>query len=250
MKYHYFRNKQIFVISPHLDDALLSTGMLLTSLQPYSDITVISIFTKGTPGPYTLSARKFISTSGCNDAVTLFEKRKLEDKKALAKIGAKHVYLEFEDALFRKKASQSLWGKILPEFSHLYPIYRFNILGNAISSRDTAPDQLKQVLKKYIPPQAIVLSPLGIGNHVDHTITRFVCTELFPQVVYYADFPYTIRNNIFGIPPFGYKLVEFPVDIKKKQTLINCYASQVQGLFPNGKIPPHTELLFVPEKWL
>ncbi|NTU73780.1 hypothetical protein HGB07_06485 [Candidatus Roizmanbacteria bacterium] len=243
-----FKHKQVFVISPHLDDALLSMGTFLSQIKEEAEITVVSIFTKGAPAPYTLSARKFISDSGCTDAVTLFRKRIQEDQKALALIRAKHIYLGIPDALFRKKEKSNWLGKILPEFNHLYPTYRFHIMKGEMAAADDVVYQIKKELKKRIPPHAIVISPFGIGEHVDHVITRMVCEELFSKVVYYVDFPYSLRHNDFGQHPEDYRAMSTPADIEEKQLMVNCYASQVNGLFPGGIVPAHKEVLFVPDK--
>jgi hypothetical protein len=51
-------------------------------------------------------------------------------------------------------------------------------------------DHLSQDLGNQLPPEVILAAPLGIGNHVDHEITRKAVRELEIPVYYYADYPY------------------------------------------------------------
>src|SRR3989304_10331904 len=75
-------------ISPHLDDAVLSAGdFILFLIEQKIPVTVITVFTKISPKPYTLSAKSFIRQCGYNDAELLFADRRNEDKEIFEKIG-------------------------------------------------------------------------------------------------------------------------------------------------------------------
>jgi len=52
---------------------------------------------------------------------------------------------------------------------------------------------LQREILKFLPPDATVVCPLGLGNHVDHQLTRQVAEELDCQVRYYPDYPYVLR---------------------------------------------------------
>lgn len=244
---NYLKNRKIYIISPHLDDAILSTGMLLYSLKSHGNSTVINIFTKAHGGPYTLSAHEFIKVSGCTNASELFEKRKKEDTKALKSVKTKNIDLKLQDALFRRKKNHTYFGKYIPELDHIYPTYRWHVL-KKIQPGDTALEELKIKLTKTIPSDAIVFSPLGIGNHSDHAITHQVCSKLFKNIFYYMDFPYNVRLNYHGNPPAGYKKFELEIDLAVKSKLIRYYSSQIYGLFPGGIVPKHKENFFLPKK--
>lgn len=245
----YLKNREFYVISPHLDDAILSLGMLLYTLKIYKKVTIINVFTKAHRGPYTLAAKKFIKTAKYNNADELFSQRIKEDQKLISEVNSKVINLGLTDALFRRKTKRSLLGKYIAEFDHIYPTYRWHIL-KKIQPNDTAFKELKMKLKKIIPSGALIFSPFGTGNHADHVITHKACTELFKNILYYIDFPYNIRLNNFGSPPDGYDILKFPVNMQVKSRLAHYYLSQIYGLFPRGIIPQHKEIFFLPKKYV
>jgi hypothetical protein len=238
------KNKQLYIISPHFDDAVLSAGMLMHNLQGKCDVTIINIFTKAHNGPYTISAKQFLKSAGFKNAVNLYKDRLINDRLALSLINAKQVNLNFTDALFRRKKIASNFGKILAEFDHLYPTYRLHVI-KQIAKSDSCSNILEKKLKLIIPKDALVFSPLSFGNHVDHLITRMVCEKLFKNLIYYSDFPYNIRSNSKKVILKEYQKVALKVDMNIKRKLVNCYASQVSGLFTGGKMPKHSEYFYL-----
>src|SRR5260221_4259364 len=184
----------VVIVSPHQDDAVLSCGGLLTQLVGKTDITVVNVFTKAHKKPYTLSTKMFLKASGFTDATLLYQVRFEEDTKVLAMLGIKPVNLDLEDALFRRKKNKTWLGNILSEFDHVYPTYRWHIIKN-IAKDDYAGEELKKQLIKFKNKKTLVIAPLGIGNHADHVIVGNVCEALFDNLFFYADFPYTIREN-------------------------------------------------------
>ena len=240
----YLLSKKIYIISPHFDDAILSAGMLMTALQGKADITVINVFTKAHEGPYTLSAKQFLKAAGYTDAVKMYKERREHDNTALALVGAKHVDLNFTDALFRKKKHRSFAGKFMAEFDHVYPTYRWHILKFNVS-KDQILRDLETKLRRILPEDALVIAPFGIGNHADHVLTRKAVENITGNIAYYVDFPYNLRLHTEGKAPEGFGLVSFPVDLNLKTQLIAAYESQVDGLFPRGIIPKHKELFYI-----
>jgi LmbE family N-acetylglucosaminyl deacetylase len=238
------KNKKIYILSPHFDDAVLSCGMLIYTLKGKADITVINIFTNSHNGPYTFSAKKFLKTAGYSDASKLYEDRMKEDRLALEFTGAKSREIGLTDSLFRRHGGVTKLGKIFPEIDHVYPTYRWHILKD-IAKKDYASKSLERNLRKFIPQNAIVFAPFGIGNHVDHKLTRIVAEKLFRNLFYYTDFPYNIRNDESGKLPDGYERVSLPTLHSIKNKLISMYVSQKNGLFPMGVIPRHKEVFFI-----
>jgi hypothetical protein len=51
--------RRYLFLSPHLDDAILSCGALLTALPARSDVTVVTIFTEASAPPHTRAATSF-----------------------------------------------------------------------------------------------------------------------------------------------------------------------------------------------
>jgi LmbE family N-acetylglucosaminyl deacetylase len=241
----HLKNRKVFIISPHQDDAILSTGMLLLNLKKYKNVTVVNCFTRAHEGPYTFSARKFLKDSNLySNGAVLYHDRQKEDKKALSRLGVKIVNLGLEDALFRKTSGNGFFSKIFPEINHIYPTYRWHIM-KKISPRDYALPMLKKFLETYKNENACYLAPYGIGGHIDHLITRKVCEKVFGDVILYSDFPYNVRLHNFGKPSKRQRIFRLNSNLPEKNMLIKLYATQFQGLFPDSTIPPHDEIYFV-----
>jgi LmbE family N-acetylglucosaminyl deacetylase len=92
----------VLVISPHLDDAVLSCGALLAHLAPRHLITVATVFTAAAPPPWSLPARRQLRELGGVDAEDFFAQCRAEDADVLAGLGAAEAHLGFRDALFRR----------------------------------------------------------------------------------------------------------------------------------------------------
>ena len=232
-------------LSPHADDALLSCATLLSQLVGKTPITVINIFIKAHERPYTLSAKQFMKYSnGYSDAEQLYKHRAKEDQKAFAALGIVPQNLNMEDALFRRKKKRSFLGKLLPEFDHVYPTYRWHIL-STISVDDYAVSELKKRLTKYNDNKTLIFAPFGLGDHVDHKIVRQVGESLFDNLILYSDFPYNVRSNTYGKASKEYKEHHLPIEQSKKEQLLRLYETQFEGLFPGGKMPKHDEVFFI-----
>lgn len=92
----------ILVLSPHLDDAVLSCGALLGWAGRRAPVTVATLFTEAAPPPYALSARQYLKRTRAGDAEELFADRRAEDRHVLERleVGRRHVGLV--DGLFRR----------------------------------------------------------------------------------------------------------------------------------------------------
>ena len=115
----------VVVMSPHLDDAVLSCGALLAHLAARHLITVATVFTAAAPPPWSLPARRQLRALGGVDAEAFFAQRRAEDRDVLAGIGVAAVHLGFRDALFRR-------GRRGPA----YPTFRFDAARGRVASCD------------------------------------------------------------------------------------------------------------------
>lgn len=237
------RKFDCLIVSPHHDDAVLSCGELLAQLKGKTAVTVINVFTSAHGKPYTLSEKQFLKASGSSDALALYEERENEDKKILSQLGVSIINLGFEDALFRRKIRRTFLGRLLSEFDHVYPTYRWHLL-KGLSRNDISAKELKKKLLPYKNKKTLVFAPYAIGDHVDHLIVRNVCEELFDNLILYSDFPYNVRLNSDGKVLDGGKIYTLKPDYVKKSGLIKGYKTQFNGLFSNGIIPKHDEFYF------
>lgn len=218
-----------YFISPHFDDAILSAGALMSYLSKHTKITVINVFTKAGPPPYTLSARTFLSQCGYTDAEKLFVDREKEDAQVLSTVANTVINLNNADALWRK-ARNTWFGSVLPEIDARYPTYRFHAVRGVIARSDQAMVKriIADVRERIKEKDAVVFAPLGIGNHIDHVITRKVAEAQDQQLIYWSDFPYNDRHNIKADQ---FKSFTFDEQLDRKKMLIKGYKTQYNAMF-------------------
>lgn len=245
-------NAPWLVLSPHLDDAVLSCGALLKEEAQRRDITVATLFTEHAEPPHTRAGRTFVRQCSAPDAGSLFEERKVEDREVLDGLGVRTLHLGVEDALFRQRRAfpgSALVKKVVPELVYRYPTYRYDIALGRISRGDRAliADLRIRVGKLLEQTSAeLLFCPLGTGRHVDHVITRLIGTYFPDQVVYYADFPYSLSfpaDSRF-IGEHQLQSASWDKGLAAKEALIRGYGTQADALFPDGRIPQVPETYF------
>ncbi|WP_041832323.1 PIG-L deacetylase family protein [Actinoplanes sp. N902-109] len=245
----------VLFLSPHPDDAVLSCGALLRTLAATTAVTVLTVFTTGSPPPHTYAARSFLRSCATPDAATLFAVRRAEDEQVCGGLGAALEHLGYPDALFRRRAAGPLLsryaGWVPPELWHRYPTYRFDVALGRISRADHAliaslGDAVAERMRSS--GARAVFCPVGVGRHVDHLIVRAVGERFAGSVVYYADFPYNQRSR--PDPRFlarhGLTARSWTRGLAGKEELIRGYRSQLAGLFPSGRIPLVPEIYYLP----
>ena len=231
----------VVVMSPHLDDAVLSCGALLAHLAARHLITVVTVFTAATPPPWSLPARRQLRALGGVDAEDFFSQRRAEDREVLAGISAAAVHLGFRDALFRRSRR-----------GPAYPTFRFDAARGRVASCDAG---LATEVSARVGEIAragetgVIFAPLGVGRHVDHLITRRAAQELGRpiQVVYYSDFPY---SQTAGPEPGFIRragLIPHPWVSGRAENAsrIAGYRTQFAGLFRDGTVPTRPEIYWV-----
>ena len=94
-----------FLLSPHLDDAVLSCGGLIARwINRGYDVTVLTIFA-GDPPPGPLSPFAQELHSRWDQADGAVASRRAEDRIACGRLGASVAHLAFPDALYRRSAA-------------------------------------------------------------------------------------------------------------------------------------------------
>jgi len=238
----------ILFVSPHLDDAVLSCGALLEAAAGHCPVTVATVFTTADVPPHTYAARSFL---GGTDARTLFDARRREDREVLAELtNVQAVHLGFPDALFRRRQIRGAL-RMLPELAHRYPTYRYDIARGRLARGDRPMiADVRAAVSTAAADARLVFCPLGVGRHVDHLIARDVGALFGDRTVYFSDFPYDQVGS--GDPRFisrnRLEAWQWNEGIAAKARLIKGYHTQVDGIFPNGVIPPSPETYYFPER--
>ncbi|NUK09680.1 PIG-L family deacetylase [Streptomyces lunaelactis] len=245
----------LLVLSPHLDDAVLSCGALLTHARSRVSMTVATVFTEAGPRPYTLSARRSLRLAGVKDAEELYASRRAEDREVLEGMGIVWRHLGLPEGLFRRKPGRMPDGSrrahsVLPEAAYVYPTYRLHIASGRISRFDGAAlAHIAAALDDLVPPEPrLLLAPLAVGGHVDHLLVRTAAELSNRGFGYYSDFPYNQRHSLdAGFSRRNALVTEtWHSDIADKAALIHGYRTQAPLLFPDGRIPLVPEVYLLP----
>jgi LmbE family N-acetylglucosaminyl deacetylase len=227
------KNKNIFnatmrwvYISPHFDDAVLSCGGLIWE-QTHSGIPVeVWTVMAGDPptGPVSdLIARVHFewNTGTPQETVAL---RRIEDRNAARHVGANVRHLKVVDALYRRTNTGNL-------------LYTQDVLGAIpVHPRDAGlVEEVTHQIAENLSQHDTIVCPLGLGNHVDHIITRQAVEALHRPTWYYADVPYVLRNADSLAPAtMALKGKTFFISsqgLAAWQKGIAAYASQMSTLF-------------------
>jgi LmbE family N-acetylglucosaminyl deacetylase len=249
------RGTPLVVLSPHLDDAVLSCGALLAHASRRVPVTIATFFTEAGPPPYTLSARRFLQQVGFSDAKRLYQARREEDRAVLEGMGVACVHATLPEALFRRKSGPALdsrWriSRVLPELAHVYPTYRLHITSGRIAPEDAdtlrGVVQFTEMLASRGP--ALMLAPVGVGGHVDHVLVRTAAERNGGDVAYYSEFPYNQRHEVDAGFARRNALIQttWALELAAKTALILAYRSQADALFPSGRIPLVPEVYLFP----
>jgi LmbE family N-acetylglucosaminyl deacetylase len=239
------KNRPAYFISPHLDDAMLSAGGLIHYLVSKGvKVTVITLFTRPSPPPYSMHAIKYVRQCGGDNAEGLFKERAKEDEEVFGSLGIRTVHLGFIDAAWRKKKEGRRWMGILPELVHLYP-FRFCKYMKKLHPEDRV--MMEKIRKRLAPlvtdPDAPVLCPMAIGNHIDHIITKEICMGLFKTLLFWSDFPYSLEGKDIA----GYTRISWNKYLAEKIASIKVYRTQQYVLFGRNPPPVRDEQFYLPD---
>lgn len=145
------------IVSPHLDDALLSASQVAMSVPS----TVVTVFAG--PPPAEVGLTEWDLLTGAKSSIERHHERIAEDERANAVIGSRPVHLPFPEEQFR----------------------------------DGLPDAVGCTgeLALLLARADAVWVPAGIGGHPDHLLARNLALAALPDdgrpaVGFYGDFPY------------------------------------------------------------
>jgi len=223
--------KWIF-LSPHLDDIAFSCGGLVWDLVNNGHHLEIWTICAGDPSEEDLSPfalEKHRSWGLGLDAVQI---RREEDQKACQIIGAAPRYFSYLDCIYRKP----------PEGEFYYPA-EGDIFGGLDPREADLIERLSNQLLEELPDDARVVAPLGIGNHVDHELTRKAANRLGIPLTFYADYPYAREVDGKEILDFmdcslDWQYEEVPVSetgLEKWILAAKAYRSQISTFWENDE---------------
>ncbi len=150
--------------------------------------------------------------------------RRLEDQAACQIVGARASHFPFQDCIYRRSAE-----------GEFYYDSEEDIFGGLDSREGEIITSLSTRLKADFPEKTKLIAPLGIGNHVDHELTRKAASRLNTPLYFYADYPYARESQGVEILTFLDKSPDwiaetYPISdngMKKWCQAARAYASQL-----------------------
>jgi LmbE family N-acetylglucosaminyl deacetylase len=231
-------------LSPHLDDIALSCGGYVKRLTTQGSKALIATFcTANAPAPGSLSAAAQRVHKEWQLGDQPYPARREEDRQACALLGAQPIHLNLTDAIYRFDDA----GR---------PLYTDEFIGvppNPYDQKTQLP-ALKAALQNTLAAHkgAIVVSPMAVGGHVDHTLVRRAAEAVVPaaRLRYYEDYPYagwtsarmkpayTLSRQSAGLRSWRARLT--PAEVDARVDAVACYASQMTALFGSAQAMPLT----------
>ena len=216
-------------LSPHLDDAAYSCGGLIwEQVQSGAQVEIWTICAGDPPRepffPFAEELHQRWGTSG-QAALTV---RRAEDRAACARLGAVPHHFDLPDCIYRRQP-----GSDLPLVERSEDLFRgLNPVEQPLV--DAWAQRLGQALEGEI---AQVVSPLTLGGHMDHALTRAAAEKLGRRLWYYPDYPYAAMHAV-DVPAWlgpgweGLAQVISDQGLEAWQAAVAAYASQVSSFWP------------------
>lgn len=230
--------ERVVVLSPHLDDAALSCFGLLDELNGIVSRLVITICCGNpAPAPAFGDVEQLRSKEELAQYGTPSERRR-EDVGAMEDLDCDFVHLGFEDGVHRRSPTTG---------EYIYRTTREKFVRPRIDDASHI-EELYLVLRRLCQNMGSILlvTPMSIGYHVDHSITAHNALRLESddvELLFYEDFPYVLdprySSGFEDSPgqamerlsrrPTGLYTVD--VDVDHKAEVLRHYESQLPVLF-------------------
>jgi LmbE family N-acetylglucosaminyl deacetylase len=227
----------MLLLSPHLDDAVFSLGGLIHAwVQAGQRVEIWTVCAADPPdAPLSPFAQALHTRWGLGrEAAAL---RRAEDLRPGALLGdaglpgvaARH--LDFPDCIYRRhpRTRRALYASEAAIFGKLAAVEAGLVEG------------LAGLIDREAPRGASVLCPLGLGNHVDHQLTRRAAELSGRRVTFYADLPYVLTEEakIASRVPAGFHAAVHPVSAEGLAAwgrASAAYASQIGSFWADEAV--------------
>ena len=217
-------------LSPHFDDVVLSAGGLVWELTKKGDhVEIWTICAGDTPNDKPLSdyAQMLHMFWELGEQDVPYSRSK-EDTTCCQVLGAGFQRYTVPDCIYRHlpgtdqamiTVPDDINTPLEPDESYLIPL-------------------VADFLRKNISPGCELVSPLAIGHHRDHVLTRLAAERQGRPLWHYVDYPYVIREqyDMAEFLPAGAEQFSLPISqegLQAWQAGFACHKSQVILLFPD-----------------
>lgn len=176
---------EFIYISPHLDDVVLSCGgQIFQQAQTGTSVLVVTVAAGFPQSDVRSDFAEFLHHNWGLTAEEAVTARRAEDVAACRRVGAQYLHGSVLDAIYR----------LHPQTKD--PLYTSN--KEIFAEFDPAEADLVRTVASWLrelPPARCIVVPLGVGNHVDHQLTRQAAERVWgASLLYYEDYPYVQRQ--------------------------------------------------------
>ena len=214
------------VLSPHLDDAVLSVGELLRASDGHAEVW--TVLTEAAPHQ---APSAWTRAAGFTDGAQEHAHRRIEDQQAMLHLGCGYHHAGLSSESLNTENIQQLLTRMLGDPAALPKDRRVLVLLPAGSGGSQPDTPLQRLIQRALR------QPFGAPAHPEHVQVRDLLwqalTEYPVQIGFYADLPYAWRQNNARIQSdlasrFTCKLdpVQFAVDVEAKLAAVEHYPSQ------------------------
>jgi LmbE family N-acetylglucosaminyl deacetylase len=209
-------------LSPHFDDVVLSCGGLVwEQVQSGMDVEIWTVCAGAPDESIPISDFAHSLHTRWQTETEAVAARQKEDLTAGRRLGAELRYWDLPDCIYRQlpggawlvNGEEDLWKPVHPLEA---PVV----------------DRLVAWLKEGLRPGDALVSPLTLGNHVDHFLVREAAERLGGTLWYYADYPYAVssQNMLASKMGEGWKKSSFQISrsaLRVWQEAVASYVSQI-----------------------
>ncbi|MGH9884474.1 MAG: PIG-L deacetylase family protein, partial [bacterium] len=183
--------REVLVLEPHMDDAVLSVGGAMWARRATTRFTLITLCGRSNYTSYYDLDRDYF------DVERISALRSAESALAMRMLGGRHEALGLLEAPLRLRPGH--WS--LDWFRHNHKLVdAFIMHASPPSEVELWASEIERVLRSANADE--VWLPLGVGTHTDHELTRNACLlaldrvegiERRTTVVFYQDVPYAVQ---------------------------------------------------------
>jgi len=216
------------LLSPHLDDAALSCGGQISMQTAAGQSVLVVSIMAGDPPAANVSAYAQQLHDRWQFEIGAARRRREEDRQACHILGADYLHWEYPDCIYRHD----------PLTGRTYYNSDEDIFGPVHLAEKELQNTLVEKLAK-LPEHGRIMSPLAVGNHVDHQLTRRAAESYFERrLIYFEEYPYVADAGAVekviaaGEDTWHSQTISISTGaMEKKIEAIAAYASQISTFF-------------------
>ncbi len=216
-------------LAPHLDDAAFSCGGQIYTRTRQGERVLVVTITAGDPPAAPLSELAQLHHDRWQLVAHAVQQRREEDIAACAVMGADYRHWSLPDCIYRRHPQTDE-----PLYTTLHHIF-----GPVPEAEGVLVAELAEKMAD-LPDAAAIFAPLGVGNHVDHQLTRQAAEMCYGRsaLTYYEDYPYVAMDGALEaiIPPDrdGWQPAVIPLSqdaLQARYRAMAAFASQISSFF-------------------